>query len=74
LRCLLAAVSFAVMFTPDMRVSAIIAVAVALALVVCIRMHRLVAPPKTFASEAGPAGPATGDLAPVLAEAKRDIG
>ena len=74
LRCLLAAVSFAVMFTPDMRVSAIIAVAVALALVVCIRMHRLVAPPKTFAPETGSAGPATGDLAPVLAEAKRDIG
>jgi hypothetical protein len=38
-------------------------------------MHRLVAPPKTFAtSEPGSAGPATGDLAPVLAEAKRDIG
>jgi TRAP transporter 4TM/12TM fusion protein len=75
LRCLLAAVSFAVMFTPDMRVSGIIAVAVALALVICIRMHRLVAPPKTFAtSEPGSAGPATGDLAPVLAEAKRDIG
>ena len=73
LRCLLAAVSFVVMFTPDMRVSAIIAVPVALALVICIRMHRLVAPPKTFAPEAGSAGP-TGDLAPVLAEAKRDIG
>jgi hypothetical protein len=58
-----------------MRVSGIIAVAVALALVICIRMHRLVAPPKTFAtSEPGSAGPATGDLAPVLAEAKRDIG
>jgi hypothetical protein len=73
-RCLLAAVSFVVMFTPDMRISAAIAVVVAIALVVCIRQHRLVAPPKTFAPETGSAGPATGDLAPVLAEAKRDIG
>jgi TRAP transporter 4TM/12TM fusion protein len=74
LRCLMAVVSFAAMFTPDMRISAIIAIAVALALVICIRMHRLVAPPKSFAPEAGSSGPATGDLAPVLAEAKRDIG
>ena len=47
---------------------------VALALVICIRQHRLVAPPKTFAPKSGPSGPAPGDIAPVLAEAKRDIG
>ena len=74
LRCLLAAVSFAVLFYPDMWVSAVIAVAVVVALVAGIRQHRLIAPPKSFALGAGSAGPETGNLAPVLAEAKRDIG
>jgi TRAP-type uncharacterized transport system fused permease subunit len=74
LRCLLAAVSFAVMFHPDMRMSAVIAVVVVLALAAGIWQHRIVAPPKTFAPETRSAGPASGDLAPVLAEAKRDIG
>ncbi|MBX9844361.1 MAG: TRAP transporter fused permease subunit [Xanthobacteraceae bacterium] len=72
-RCLLAAVSFAAMFAPDMRISAVIAVVVAVALVVCIRQHRLVAPPQSFASVPQEQAVSAG-LAPVLAEAKRDIG
>ena len=49
LRCLLAAVSFVVMFHPDMWMSALIAVPVVVALVAGIRQHRLIAPPKSFA-------------------------
>jgi hypothetical protein len=73
LRCLLAALSFAVMFHPDMKTSAAIAAIVMAGLVIGIRQHRKVAPPKSFAiDQAGSA--ASGDLAPVLAEAKREIG
>jgi len=75
LRCLLAAVAFVVMFHPDMKMSAAVALIVAPAIGVGIWRHNQIAPPKTFAT--GPAeitrAPA-GDLAPVLAEAKRDIG
>src|SRR5262245_36936930 len=74
LRCLLAAISFVVMFHPDMKISASVAVLVVLAVLAGIYRHNQVAP-KTYAV-AGPdtdAVPA-GDLAPVLAEAKRDIG
>jgi TRAP transporter 4TM/12TM fusion protein len=74
LRCVLAAVSFVVMFYPDMKISAAVAVLVVAALGWGIRQHRLIAPPKSFALGTGSAGPETGDLAPVLAEAKRDIG
>jgi TRAP-type uncharacterized transport system fused permease subunit len=73
LRCLLAAVSFLAMFHPDMKTSAAVSVVVALALVVGIWQHRQVAPPKTFAAVPQP-GASSGDLTPVLAEAKRDIG
>ena len=74
LRCLLAAVSFLAMFHPDMKMSAAVCVVVAAALVFGIWRHRQIAPPKSFApTAAGPVAP-TGDLAPVLAEAKRDIG
>ena len=62
------------MFTPDMSTSAVIAVPVVAALVFGILRHNQIAPPKTFAIEAGPLGPGFGDIAPVLAEAKRDIG
>jgi TRAP transporter 4TM/12TM fusion protein len=74
LRCLLAVVSFGVLFYPDMWISAMIAVSVVIALVAGIRQHRLIAPPKSFAPGTGLAGPETGDIAPVLAEARRDIG
>ena len=73
LRCLYALLAFAVMFVPDITVSAAIAVVLIAALVVGIRQHHRVAPPKSYASAPKP-GAAPGDLAPVLAEAKRDIG
>ena len=74
LRCCVAAVSFVVMFHPDMKTSASVAVVVMLAVVVGIWRHIQLAP-TTYAitdAEAG-AGP-SGELAPVLASAKRDIG
>lgn len=73
LRCLLAAVSFVVMFHPDIKVSAAVSVAVAAALVWGIWRHRQIAPPKSFAPTDDQIA-RSGDLAPVLAEAKRDIG
>jgi TRAP transporter 4TM/12TM fusion protein len=75
LRCLLAAVSFAAMFHPDMRTSAAISAILTLAIGVGIWRHNQIAPPKAFAA-AGPetAAASAGDLEPVLAEAKRDIG
>ena len=74
MRLPLAAVSFVVMFHPDMRISAAVAVLVAVALVIGIRRHTQVAP-QTHAIGDADAGPTTAaDLAPVLAEAKRDIG
>ena len=74
LRCCMAAISFVVMFHPDMKTSASVAVVVMLAVVVGIWRHIQLAP-KTYAitdAETG-AGP-SGELAPVLASAKRDIG
>jgi TRAP transporter 4TM/12TM fusion protein len=73
LRCLLAAVSFLAMFHPDMKVSAAVSVVVAAALVFGIWRHRQVAPPKSFALTEDQIA-RSGDLSPVLAEAKRDIG
>jgi TRAP-type uncharacterized transport system fused permease subunit len=73
LRCLLAAVSFFGMFHPDMQTSTMVGVVVAIALAAGIWQHRRVAPPKSFAAMPQGGAPA-GDLAPVLAEAKRDIG
>ena len=73
LRCLLAAVSFVTMFHPDMATSAAVAVVVAAGIVAGIWRHRQIAPPKSFAVTPDRIVPA-GDLAPVLAEAKRDIG
>jgi hypothetical protein len=46
---------------------------VAIALVFGIMRHRVVAPPKSFAAAPQDLAPSA-DLAPVLAEAKRDIG
>jgi TRAP-type uncharacterized transport system fused permease subunit len=73
LRCLLAAVSFLAMFHPDMKTSAAVCVVVALALAAGVMRHRVIAPPKSFAPTRDQIAP-SGDLAPVLAEAKRDIG
>jgi hypothetical protein len=73
LRSLLALVSFVVMFHPDTRVSAAVAIPGGAALVFGIWRHRLIAPPKTAAvAEAAAASPE--DLAPLLAEAKREVG
>jgi hypothetical protein len=72
---LLAAVSFVVMFHPDMQTSAWVAVAVLIAVVVGIHRHNYIAPPKAYAIAATKAEAEPGsDLAPVLAEAKREIG
>jgi TRAP-type uncharacterized transport system fused permease subunit len=73
-RCLLAALAFLVMFHPDMRVSASTAVVVALAVVLGIHRHNQVAPGTGTSAESGSDVAAGGELAPVLAEAKRDIG
>jgi TRAP transporter 4TM/12TM fusion protein len=74
LRCLVAAISFVVMFHPDMRTSASIAVVVMLAVVAGIYRHIQLAP-KTYAITGAEPGVAPkSDLAPVLAEAKREIG
>jgi TRAP-type uncharacterized transport system fused permease subunit len=73
LRSLLALVSFVVMFHPDTRVSAAVAIPGSAALVFGIWRHRLIARPKTAAvAEAAAASPE--DLAPLLAEAKREVG
>jgi len=62
------------MFHPDMRVSASMAVVVSLAVVLGIYRHNQVAPQSgTIARVKDKAAPA-GDLASVLAEARRDIG
>ncbi len=73
-RCLLALVSFVVMFHPDMTTSAAVSVIVAAAVGVGMWRHRQIAPPKTFTPSTAEVVQPTGDLAPVLAEAKRDIG
>jgi TRAP transporter 4TM/12TM fusion protein len=72
LRCLLAVLSFVVMFYPDMTVSAAFAVVVTAALAVAIWQHGKIAPPKTFSTDIPAAS--SGDLSPVLAQAKRDLG
>jgi TRAP transporter 4TM/12TM fusion protein len=73
LRCLFAVLAFAVMFVPDMGMSASIAVVLFIALVAGIWQHRKIAPPKSYGAIPKAVAP-SGDLAPVLAEAKRDIG
>jgi TRAP-type uncharacterized transport system fused permease subunit len=73
-RCLLAAVSFLCMFHPDPRVSAAVAVVVLAATIFGIWRHRQIAPPKTPVAAVPVVGEIAGDLTPMLAEAKRDIG
>jgi TRAP-type uncharacterized transport system fused permease subunit len=74
LRCVLAAGAFVVMLHPDMRTSAAVAVVVALAIALGIRRHIQIAPAtQAIADAQAPVAP-EGQLAPVLAEAKREIG
>ena len=75
LRCLLAAVSFLVMFHPDMKTSAAVSMVVLAAICFGIMQHRRIAPPKSVASDSAKSAVTdAGELAPVLAEAKREIG
>jgi TRAP-type uncharacterized transport system fused permease subunit len=75
LRALLAAIAFVTMFHPDMRVSAAVAVVVAVGLLLGIWRHQLIAQPKTRpAADTAESTRPSDDLAPVLAEAKRDVG
>lgn len=75
LRLLLALVSFLAMFHPDMWVSAAVAVVVLIALVFGIWRHRQVAPQQgELVIAPAPIAPADDALAPLLAEAKRDVG
>jgi hypothetical protein len=74
LRCLIAAVGFVAMFHPDMRMSAAVAAVLVVALAAGIWRHRQIAPPKTAADAPSPVatGP-SGDLAALVAEAKREL-
>ncbi len=73
LRALMALVSFVVMFHPDTKVSAAVAVRGHVALVLGIWRHRIIAPPKS-AAPAEDAAASAAELAPLLAEAKREVG
>jgi TRAP transporter 4TM/12TM fusion protein len=74
-RCLLAAISFAAMFHPDIQVSAALAAIVTAGLAAGIWRHRVVAPPKRPAApRAESAATPESGLAPLLAEARRDAG
>jgi hypothetical protein len=73
LRSLMALVSFVAMFHPDTKVSAAVAIAVVVALVLGIWRHRIIAPPMTAApAEAAATSPDA--LTPLLAEATREVG
>jgi TRAP transporter 4TM/12TM fusion protein len=74
LRCFLAAVSFLCMFHPDTRISAMVAVIVLVASGLGIWRHRQIAPPKVPVAAVPIESVTTEELAPVLAEARRDIG
>jgi TRAP-type uncharacterized transport system fused permease subunit len=73
LRLLMALVSFVAMFYPDTKVSAAVAIAVIVALLLGIWRHRIIAPPIAAArAEAAATSPET--LAPLIAEARREVG
>jgi TRAP-type uncharacterized transport system fused permease subunit len=74
LRSVLAVVSFVVMFHPDPRTSATVAVPVLAALALGIWRHRQVAGPKTAAVSGAAPDVSPDKLAPILAEAKREVG
>jgi TRAP-type uncharacterized transport system fused permease subunit len=73
LRSLMALVSFVVMFHPDTKVSAAVAIAVVVALVLGIWRHRIIAPP-IAAAHAEAAATSPDAVAPLLAEARREVG
>jgi TRAP transporter 4TM/12TM fusion protein len=74
LRCFVAAAAFVAMFHPDMSISALVAGVVMLALIGGIARHIQLAP-KTYAIAVAETDVVSeGELAPVLASAKRDIG
>jgi len=73
LRFLFAVLAFGVMFVPDMKTSASIAVVLMIALAAGVWQHRKIAPPKRYDVAPQDLAP-SGNLAPVLADAKRDIG
>ncbi|MGA7490254.1 MAG: TRAP transporter fused permease subunit [Xanthobacteraceae bacterium] len=75
LRSLMALISFVAMFDPDTAVSAAVAAVVLVALAFGIQRHRAIAPPKTVPATAAESAAASPDaLAPLLAEARRDVG
>jgi TRAP transporter 4TM/12TM fusion protein len=74
LRLLLALVSFVTMFHPDTRVSATVAVVVLAAVGFGLWRHRIIAPPKTAVAAAAETAASPEALAPLLAEARRDLG
>jgi TRAP-type uncharacterized transport system fused permease subunit len=73
LRLLLAAVGFLAMFHPDSRIAAAAAAVALTGTVAGVLRHRLIAPPKGAAAP-DPGAVAAGDMARLLAEAKREIG
>jgi TRAP transporter 4TM/12TM fusion protein len=74
LRLLLALVSFVTMFHPDTRVSAAVAVVVLAAVGFGLWRHRIIAPPKTAVAAPAETAASPEALAPLLAEARRDVG
>jgi TRAP transporter 4TM/12TM fusion protein len=74
LRCLLAAGAFVVMFHPDTKISAMVAVLVAAGLFAGLWRHNVIAPAKDAAMPTVEGPAASDDLKPLLAEARRDIG
>jgi TRAP transporter 4TM/12TM fusion protein len=74
-RCLLAAISFVTMFHPDMKVSAAVATLIIAGLVIGIRRHQQIAPPKSFpaSTKKEAAAAPSGDLSQLVAEAKREV-
>ena len=74
LRCCVAAVAFVVMFHPDMKMSALVAVVVILALIAGIYRHIQLAPTTYAITDTETDALPSGELSPVLASARRDIG
>ena len=74
LRCCVAAIAFIVMFHPDMRISAAVAVVVVLALMAGIYRHIQLAPTTYAIADSETDAAPGGDLSPVLVSARRDIG
>jgi TRAP-type uncharacterized transport system fused permease subunit len=72
-RVLIALVSLVVMFHPNDTVAEAVSPIVVLALLVGLWRHRLIAPPKSLEGEQAEDADHSGDLAGLMAEAKREI-